>query len=262
MVLERLREITDEARSLVTSFEPGLYSGADAEKIVEVFSDLKKVADAGVLKAAIRAEETRVYERDGHTGAASWLSGITGEPVGSALGDLEAMRSAKKHPRIEEALTKGDISASQARQIASAADACPERAGDLLEAAAEGSFSELKKRCEEVRFGSNSNEEEISRHERARRQRSCRAWTDLKGVGHLEARMTADALAVIKGSLDHFEQEVLKALEERTESRDAYRLDALVAMAEASLGSEFPCNHDAGQKGAGHKGAVARLRLE
>ena len=67
--------------------------------------------------------------------------------------------------------------------------------------------------------------------------------------------MTADALAVIKGSLDHFEQEVLKALEERTESRDAYRLDALVAMAEASLGSEFPCNHDAGQKGAGHKGA-------
>jgi hypothetical protein len=247
-MLERLREMIHEARSLVTSFEPGLYSGSDAVKVVEALSELKKVVDAGILKAAIRAEETRIYERDGHTGAGSWLSGITGEPVGSALGGLEAMRAAKKHPFIEEALTKGDISVSQARQITKAADAFPERAADLLDAAGRSSFDQLKRRCEEVKFGSHSADEEISRHERIRRQRSCRTWVDIHGGGHLEARITPDALAVVKQGLDHFERQVLGEVKDRTESIDAYRADALVAMTEASLA----------QKTAGQKTAVRK----
>jgi hypothetical protein len=236
-MLERLREITDEVVSLVTGFEAGLYSGEDVERIVEVLSELKRATDAGILKAAIRAEETRIYERDGHTGAGTWLAGKTGEPVGQALGGLGVMKSAKKHPSIADALSKGNISVSQARQIASAADADPDCAEELIDAAAGSSFGELKKRCESVRFGSHSTQEEIERHEHIRRQRSCRTWVDLKGAGHLEAKMTADALSVVRQCLGHFERQVLKDTPERTEGRVAYAADALVAMAQASVGN-------------------------
>jgi hypothetical protein len=234
-VLERLRQITDEVVSLVTGFEPGLYSGDDVEQVVEVLSELKRATDAGILKAAIRAEETRIYERGGHTGAGSWLAGKTGEPVGQALGGLEVMKSAKKHPAIAEALSKGNISVSQARQIASAADAHPGRAEDLIDAAASSSFGELKKRCEDVKFGSHSTQDEVERHEQIRRQRSCRTWVDLRGAGHLEAKMTADALSVVRQCLGHFERQVLKDNPERTEPRVAYAADALVSMAQASI---------------------------
>jgi hypothetical protein len=236
-MLERLREITDEVVSLVTGFEAGLYSGEDVERIVEVLSELKRATDAGILKAAIRAEETRIYERDGHTGAGTWLAGKTGEPVGQALGGLGVMKSAKKHPSIAEALSKGNISVSQARHIASAADADPDCAEELIDAAAGSGFGELKKRCEGVRFGSHCTQEEIERHEQIRRQRSCRTWVDLGGAGHLEAKMTPDALSVVRQGLWHFERHVLKDNAERTEGRVAYAADALVAMAQASVGN-------------------------
>jgi hypothetical protein len=262
-MLERLREITDEVVSLVTGFEPGLYSGEDVERIVEVLSELKRATDAGILKAAIRAEETRIYERGGHTGAASWLAGKTGEPVGQALGGLGVMKSAKKHPAIAEALSKGNISVSQARHIASAADTDPDSAAELIDAAAQSSFGELKKRCEDVRSGSRSTEEEIDRHEQIRRQRSCRTWVDLNGAGHLEAKMTADALSVMRQCLGHFERQVLKDVAERTEPRVAYAADALVAMAQASVGnsggrsagsdSKNPDDQDRGDNNPGDK---------
>jgi hypothetical protein len=234
-MLERLEEMRDEARILFGSFEPRLYSGEEAIRLVEVNSELERIFAAGKLKAAIRVEETRAHEEDGHTGAASWLAEITGEPVGAALGGLETMRSASKHPLVEVALSNGEISVAQAKQIASASEASPETAASLLDAAVDMSFDQLKKRCDDVRFSSRSNAEEIDRHERIRRSRSLRTWVDHQGAGHLQAKMTSDALAVLRGSLGQFERQVLKENPDRDEPRAAYQADALIAMAEAAL---------------------------
>ena len=241
----------DEAKSLFGSFEPRLYSGVQAAKLVEVMSEIARLFTAGKLKAAVRVEETRAHENHGHTGAASWLAEITGEPVGAAIGGLETMRSAIKHPLVEVALSTGEISVAQAKQIASASDASPDKAASLLDAAVDLSFDQLKKRCDDVRFSSKSNTEEIDRHERIRRSRSLRTWVDHQGTGRLEAKMTPDALAVLKGCLDPFERQVLKESSDRDEPRVAYAADALIAMARAAIsGSSGPDTADTDTAGA------------
>ena len=235
LVLEELEEMRDEARRLFGSFEPRLYSGEQAVRLVEVTSDLERLFAAGKLKAAVRVEETRIHEKDGHTGVATWLADITGEPVGSAIGGLETMRTASKHPLVKVALSNGDISMAQAKQIASASEASPDKAASLLDDAAELSYGELKKRCDDVKSSSKSNAEEIDRYEQIRRSRSLRTWVDHQGAGRLEAKVTPDALAVLRGCLGHFERQVLKDIPERDEPRVAYQADALVAMAKAAI---------------------------
>lgn len=267
-VLEELKEIRDKSRRLLGSFEPRLYSGEDAVRLVEEMSELERMFTAGKLKAAIRVEETRVHEKDGHTRAGSWLAEITGEPVGTAIGGLETMRSAIKHSVVGEALSKGEISVAQAKQIASACEASPDEAPSLLDAATDLSFDQLKKRCDQVRFGSKSNAEEIDRYERLRRSRSCRTWVDHQGAGHLEAKMTPDALSVLRQCLAPFERQVLGQNPDRDEPRAAYQADALVAMAKAAITGAGANGADtaagtadaAGADGAGGAGGTKKRR--
>jgi len=231
----------DTALDLVTGFlngpEPDRFSGEDAARLVVKFTKIKRAASAGAILYARRAEKTGVHEREGHKQAGSWLSNLTGEPVGKAASDLDAARAMEAHPEIAEAFRQGDISESQARQIASAADQCPEKARELVEEAPKLTFGELKKRCSDARSGASSLDDEIARHERIRKNRFCRTWVDSEGAGHLEAQMTPDALGVIRASLGCFEREIFAEARKSgvRESHQAYMVDALGAMARASV---------------------------
>ena len=231
----------DLALELVKGFlngpEPDRFSGEDAERLVVKFTKIKRAASAGAILYARRAEKTGVHEREGHKQAGSWLSNLTGEPVGKAASDLDAARAMEAHPEIAEAFLQGDISESQARQIASVADQCPDKARELIKEAQSLTFGELKKRCSDARSGSSSADDEIARHERIRKSRFCRTWVDSEGAGHLEALLTPDALGVIKASLGYFEREIFAEARKNgiRESRQAYMADALVAMARASV---------------------------
>jgi hypothetical protein len=99
------------------------------------------------------------------------------------------------------------------------------------------SFGQLRRACDGLRSGSDSAEEEIARHERIRKTRFCRTWTDSDGAGHLEAKMTPDALAVILAGLGNFEARIFSDARKsgQRESHQAYLADALVAMAAASV---------------------------
>ena len=231
----------DLALELVKGFlngpEPDRFSGEDAERLVVKFTKIKRAASAGAILYARRAEKTGVHEREGHKQAGSWLSNLTGEPVGKAASDLDAARAMEAHPEIAEAFLQGDISESQARQIASVADQCPDKARELIKEAQSLTFGELKKKCSDARSGSSSAYDEIARHERIRKSRFCRTWVDSEGAGHLEALLTPDALGVVKASLGCFEREIFAEARKNgiRESRQAYMADALVAMARASV---------------------------
>lgn len=255
-VLRELARHRDGVRDLLRVFEPREVSGSAAADIVSAAEDLERAASALKLMAAGRVEETGLHERRGHRSAGSWLAEVTGEPVGRALSGLETLRAAKRHPSVEEALRAGALSVERAKQITAAAEVFPEHAPELVEAASEQGFEAFKKTCEAVRFASRSVEDEVTRHERIRRSRSCRIWTDQEGFGRLEAKLTTDAMAVVKGSLESFERDIFN--EARTqgvrESRQAYMADALVAMAqgssEAGSGSELSENSKVSSKGA------------
>jgi HNH endonuclease len=226
----------DVIKRFVGSFEPGLYSGDDAKTLVRVFSEMKHAATSGIMLAARRVEETHLFEQEGHKAAPTFLASITGESVGSAASMLETAKSIEAHPAIEQAFRSGWLSEAKAKQIASAADARPDQAENLLDAAAQMELSGLRRHCADIRQSALSEHDSIDRYEQMRRRRYCRMWSDQEGFGRLEARLTPDALSVLSACLEPFQTaEFDRARKEgRHEPRHAYAADALIAMAKQS----------------------------
>jgi hypothetical protein len=237
-----LRRLRNDLTRFVGAFEPDAYSGGLARELVELFSEIERTANAGKLLCARRVEATRAHVTEGHKRAGTWLASVTGEPEGQAVAELEAARAIESDPDIREALTEGRLSGAQVIQIASVLDRAPAEAKELARQAPGLEFSELKRRVREARLMASSADEEVSRHERIRRGRYLRMWTDPEGAAHLEARMTPEALGIVKSSL---EQEAKGIFDEarkdgRRESHGAYMADALVALAAGGRELEGP----------------------
>jgi hypothetical protein len=231
-VVTSISSLRNDLRDFVGGFEPSAYTGGDAARLVGIFSEIERMANAGKLLAARRVEETRAHEREGHRRAGTWLASVTGEPVGQAVAELEAARAIESNRDIKEAVTEGRLSGAQVMQIASVIEQAPDEAESLVREAGRIEFSDLKKRCREARLGASSAEEEMGRHEKIRRSRYLRMWTDQQGAGHLEAKMTPEALGIVKAGIERAAREVFEEARKdgRRESRSAYMADALVRL--------------------------------
>ncbi|MGD0639000.1 MAG: HNH endonuclease signature motif containing protein, partial [Nitrososphaerales archaeon] len=235
---EDLMAARDLIKRFVATFEPGLFSGEDSKTLVRLFSEVKHLASSGILLAARRVEQTHTHEQDGHKRAGSWLATVTGESVGQAAGLLEAARSIEAHPEISEAFRSGKLSEAKAKEIASAADACPAEAANLVEAAETMELGALKRHCADTRSVRTSEDDEAVYYEKMRQRRYCRIWKDPDGSGRLDARVTPDALAVLLSCIEPFEKQVFNEARRagRIEPQHAYMADALVYMAKAAIG--------------------------
>jgi hypothetical protein len=260
-MLEELEIYTEAVRELARSFEPGLYSGTDASSIYVAAGALERSAAAIKSRAAGRVEESRIHERSGHRSAGELLAEQSGEPISGALSALEANRAANRHPAIGEALDSGELSFAQTKQIASAADRDPEEAQRLADEAKSSSFSDLRQSCEKVKVSSYSAEDEIRRYERIRGGRYVRTWVDHDGSGRMDARLTPDGLAIVKGAIEGLlpELEEFARAEGRTESRRSLMADALVAIAnQASSGRSDAAGPGGTESSNEHTGGLRR----
>ena len=232
--LEVIERLTGE---FIAHYDPDLFVVDDATVMLERISKQSRLFDAAKMRTARRLEKVDAHKEQGFKDAPSWLSAITGESVGQAGQKLQTVRSVEAHPVVAEAFNSGKLSEAQAKEIASAADRCPDEARGLVEEAPFMNHGQLKRRCSAVRNASESADDEIARYEQIRKTRFCRTWTDSDGAGHLEAKMTPDALAVITAGLGSFEKRIFDEARRSgvRESHQAYLADALVAMARASV---------------------------
>ena len=258
--------IRQQLKENMKDFDADVYTADDAAELVVWFSDIERCAAAGKLLAARRVEKSGLHEREGHKEAGSWLAGLTGESVGQATSRLDTARRAEAHPAVSNAIKSGAISEAQAKEIVTAADLSPSQASDLVAEAPWLDFSQLKKRCSDVRAAATSEEDLIARHERIRKTRFCRTWVDSEGAGHLQAQMTADALAIFRSVLGGYEKQVFDEARSSglKEPHQAYSADALVAMALGSVAPDTDKAHlahadpaDGADVGAGADGADA-----
>jgi len=230
-----------EARNLLkrflATFEPDTYSGRDAERLVDLFAEVERLGSSGLGLAALRVEATNVHKSNGHRSANTYLSQKTGESASRAAEILETARTVKANPVIDQAVRKGKLSEAQVKAVTSAVKVHPEQAAILIDAAAKTDLAEFKKRCADVRNQTYSEEESLARYERLRKSRYLKTWTDTDGMGRLDARLTPDALDLVRSGLAPFEKLFFDQArkDDRKEHPNAYSSDALVAMAEASL---------------------------
>jgi hypothetical protein len=241
--VSQLDTICELVEEYFDSFDANLYTGEDAAKLVVTFTRMRRRFSTGTTLCARRVEETHLHEREGYKTAGSWLADKTGESIGEAADALATARTIAHHPEIQEAFKAGELSDAQAKEVASAAVVNPEETRRLLDEARKNNLGDLKKSCSKVRAVAGSLEDEVQRHERVRKARLLRTWADSEGVGHVNGQMTLDSLAILRSCLGPFEKQVFDQArrEGRHESHQAYMVDALLAMAQASTsGSGTP----------------------
>ncbi len=133
-------------------------------------------------------------------------------------------------PSTDQALRDGELSAEQAREVASGADADPGREQELLDTARNASVSELKRKAKKTRAAATDDAE---KERRAHKERDVASGTDVEtGKGWLHVSGPNAVIARMLSMLEPFLQaEFDKARRSgRHERRGAYVFDALLAM--------------------------------
>ena len=169
----------------------GCVDGADAAELVEVVGRGERVCAAMKSLLATRVAETGAWRADGSHSAGHWLAERTGVTVGAAQQALQAARTMEDLPEIEAAFRAGELSETQAGEIASAALEDPAAEAKLLEAARTTSMKGLRDECRQVRAGAQA-DDRVSAEELVRTRRA-HEWYETDGAYRLDGRMPPDA---------------------------------------------------------------------
>jgi Domain of unknown function (DUF222)/HNH endonuclease len=236
MLLDQLRGVARDLRSVLSGLEPERLTGADADRLLTVFAEIEKLASGGKLLAARRVETSNTWRRKGHRSAAAHVAEVTGTGLGQAINSLATARQLGALPATEGALRKGRLSESQVKEIAGAATVRPEAEQSLVDAATSQPLNVLKLRCQRVKA---SGHDQTSNYHAIRRGRYFRNWTDGDGAVRLDARLTPDEgarlLVAVKAETDHLLAEARRAGVD--EPRRALTADALVRLVTSRAGA-------------------------
>jgi hypothetical protein len=267
MFVSDLEAAVGRVLDMVAIADPEQLSGADATKVVALFSSGKRACEAGMALFAERVNESGAYAESGHRSAAEWLGHLAGESSGRAKTRLETAQRMKELPELGAAVRRAEVSNDQAQVIADAATLDPSALPRLLDASADDSFAELKEKAAKVRQAALSEEEHQERQARVHRERHIRDWLDPTGGARGGFSMPEATWGRILGALDPMTDRIFKAAREsgERESRDAYRVDALVALltgsGPAAGGGVCPTCGAGTSKGVS-PGAMVHLRVD
>jgi len=259
MMIADLKNARREISRHVATADPDLVTSGQAAALVELFAEIERLGAAGRVLYARRAADSGVWRREGHRSAASWMAAKTGTGLGEAVASLKTAEALGSLPSTSDALRRGDLSASQAREITSAASEHPETEGALLKAAAEQGFRGLREKCAQVRAASSSARQENARYRAIHASRYLRHYRDNDGAFRLDARLTPDAGAKLVSAIDAEAKTVFDEARKsgNREQSGAYAADALVALVTGARG------RSQGQGGTRRgPGAVVHIRVD
>lgn len=233
--LEALRQsMTDYAKSFdARSLTPG-----QARAAVRLCSEI--VACAGSVKslAAAVVAEGSSYKAEGYRSPEEQLARETGMSTTQARRALVTGRRMLGQPDVAAAALSGELSPEQAQAVSAGAEANPAKTAELLEAARQGSMSELneavvKARCEGVDLE--------ARRRAIHAGRKLSRFTDPEGVYH--AFLSGDPGDGI--TIDQVLTEIRRKLTTSRRQRqipndkfDALDYDAMVALFDLACGKD------------------------
>ncbi len=239
--------------------DPDRVTSAQAATLVELFAEIERLSAAGRVLYARRAADSAVWRDEGHRSAASWMAAKTKTGLGEAVASLQTADALGSLPSTSEALRRGDLSISQAREITTAASVHPEAEGALLKAAAEDGLKGLREKCAQVRAASSSAQQENERYRAIHASRYFRHYREVDGAFRLDARLTPDAGAKLVSAIETEAKTVFDQARKsgNHESSAAYAADALVTLVTGG-------GRKSGSGGAkrGGPGAVVHIRVD
>jgi Domain of unknown function (DUF222) len=231
-VCERLAAM----RELVDRLEPDFVPLPEVPAMWQAFDAVERLASSAKTLLATRVDESGVWQRAGDRSAPEYLARKSGTSLGVARSSLETSKRVRNLPHTRSAMRRGELSRSQADEIAGAAAAKPDAERSLLSTAAGSSLSELREHCARTRAAADPDRDATDR--RIHHERRLRRWTDAEGAWNLSTRGTADAGSRLNAVLTPIIDELFNAArrEGRRESRGAYAFDALIELARRNNG--------------------------
>jgi hypothetical protein len=231
-----LKKALDLLERAVQELDPDALDPKFAVRLVEQFSTMEKLAAAGKALASRRVAATGAWREKGDKSAAHFVARKTGDSVGAAVTVIETANRMRDLSSTEEAFRSGRLTQAQAAEIASAATAAPKAERSLIELAETEGIEKLRKECRSVL--AQSCKDERDKAERLHRTRYLRTWTDMEGAFRLDAKLTPEAGAEVRSTLDALRDEQFRQARRqgRNEPSQALEADALVEMAKAAKG--------------------------
>ncbi|MGH2795882.1 MAG: DUF222 domain-containing protein [Actinomycetota bacterium] len=228
----------------------------EAAELVESFAEIERLATAGRTMAGRAIEKSRLWWQRGYRTPAQWMASRAQTTVGAAIATLETGRRLDELPATREAFTNGTLSSMQAAEIARAAAEAPDAEASLLDAARIETVAGLRERCREVIAAATKDGDA---DERIHRSRYVRHWLDADGAFRLDARLTADAGALLAARIDARSLELRDAGRRAgsKERREAFAADALVELARGAIAGPRAVVHVHVDEGAWTRGRLA-----
>ncbi len=217
--------------------DPAALDGVEAIELVDRFDRIGRLAAAGVALAAARVEATDAWRGQGARDAIGFVASRTRTPRGRVRDAFAVAAALDAMPLLDQAVRNGELHLAQAADIAAAVTEHPEVEADLLELAGRVSARELKARCVEIMAEGEGAEQQ---HRRARAERSASSNVGRDAIWRMSVRLPVIDGALVDKALDHFQTQIFDAARRAGEREpfDAYRADALVAMARAAMGHD------------------------
>lgn len=267
MTFQALRKVTADLRTALADLEPERLNGPDAARLLEVFSEIEKLASGGKVLVARRVETSNVWRRAGHRSAAAHIAEATGTGLGPAITTLKAARQLDSLPVTEGAMREGRLSETQVKEIASAAILQPESEKELVEAAEKQPMTMLKLRCRRVKAVGQGHK---ANYDAIHQGRYLRNWIDNDGAVRFDARLTPDIgarlLAAVKNESSRLANQARQA--GLDEPAQALAADALVGLACGHTTTDGSSPADSGRRDsragsdAGTPSAMVHVRVD
>lgn len=202
-----------ELRSAIDGFRAEALPHLPDARIEEDLAELQRAVellDAERLRRLAEFDRRRLYERDGHLSAASWLAASHKVAWGLAREQVRVARAFEDMPQTRRALDVGDISMSAVRLLVTAHDAAPDAFGraeaQLVQAARLHSVADLQRVVAYWRDRVELERPPEGREDGLRARRRLHASTSLGGMVRVDGDLDPEAgetlLTALRSVLD------------------------------------------------------------
>ena len=222
--------IAEELRAESCRLDFAAFDGRDAARLTEVAAEAERLCAAIKLGFAKRAVDTNGWHHGSRAvSGEQWLADTSGSSESQARDVLKTARRIEELPATAAKLREGSLSMTQASLVSKAAEVDPDAERTLLRSAERDGLRTLRDRADRVVAAATDGHEA---HARAMRERHIRTWRDGMATSGSFSGPSEEVDVLLRAlePLTRARAEEGRAADER-ESYDAYRFDALVALA-------------------------------
>jgi len=240
-MFDRLNHITTELQTLISSLEVDCVDAAGARRLVEIAERVRRAGDSLRTVAVGQVERTNAWKGEGAKSISEWLSNETDCAHYEAQSVVVLANQLQHLPVTTAALLSGDLSGTQAVEVARGAIVAPNTETQLLNLSKHATVRDLRDATSRVVAAAT---DEAERHRQVHKSRFLKSWRDPDGAFIIKGRMTVANGALVMAALKPIQDEIFRAARKSGEHErpEAYAADALMTLCEKATRKQWSEN--------------------